>query len=201
MGRKLEIGPGKGSYRALGAGWETFNLGKENRSDGSDSNHVGDARDLSRFGEEFEHVYSSHCIEHMHWYDLHDTIKGWARILKPGGKLEVHTVDGAKVMKCLLEWEEGKEISQHLNLGWRSNLTKSHPQLWLQGKLYNYTLDRNKDFDYHLHRSMLTPKLLTELFKEAGLVDVRVMKERENTVPDNIKKHGWINLGVIGTKA
>lgn len=195
--RGLEIGPGM--FRAKG--FETFNLGDGKRSDGhAGEDHVGDARDLSRFGEEFDYVYSSHCIEHVHWYELHDTIAQWASVLKTGGTLEVHTVDALKVMEELMKWERGED-TKSLNLDWRRRLTRSHPQLWLQGKLYNYTRDRKVDFDYQLHRAMLTPKLLTEIFVEAGLTDVKVLGVKENYVPENQERHGWINLGVKGTKA
>ena len=183
-------------------GFETFNLGDGKRSDGpAGEDHVGDARDLSRFGAEFDYVYSSHCIEHMHWYELHDTISEWARVLKPAGVLEIHTVDGLKVMEDMLRWEKGEKLKNSLDLDWRHSLTRRHPQLWLQGKLYNYTKDRNADFDYQLHRSMLTPKLLTEIFESVGLVGVHVMGEGKNLVPKNSERHGWINLGVKGTKA
>ena len=195
--RGLEIGPGM--FRAKG--FETFNLGDGKRSDGeSGEDHVGDARDLSRFGEEFDYVYSSHCIEHVHWYELHDTIAQWASVLKTGGTLEVHTVDGMKVMEELIRWEKG-ERTHPVDLNWRSRLTREHPQLWLQGKLYNYTRDRGVDFDYQLHRAMLTPRLMKEIFVDAGLKDVKVLSESENYVPENQKRHGWINLGVRGIKA
>jgi len=196
--RGLEIGPGM--FRAQG--FETFNLGDGKRSDGeAGEDHVGDARDLSRFGQEFDYVYSSHCIEHVHWYELQDTIRQWASVLKPGGTLEVHTVNGFTVMQHMMEWEKHgtavRPTSSDLN--WRDKLTNRHPFLWLQGKLYNYTKDRNVDFDYQLHRSMLTPKFLKELFVVAGMSDVRVLKG-ENYVPDNERRHGWMNLGVRGTK-
>ena len=196
--RGLEIGPGM--FRA--EGFETFNLGDGKRSDGeAGEDHVGDARDLSRFGEEFDYVYSSHCIEHVHWYELHDTIAEWARVLKPGGTLEVHTVDGLKVMEYMIKWEKHGNINRHLNLKWRPKLTRNHPFLWLQGKLYNYTRERNVDFDYQLHRAMLTPRFMKEIFVDAGLKDVKVLSEYENYVPKNQDRHGWINLGVKGTKA
>ena len=197
--RGLEIGPGM--FRAKG--FETFNLGDGKRSDGeSGEDHVGDARDLSRFDQEFDYVYSSHCLEHVHWYELHETVRQWASVLKPAGVLEIHVPNGLEVMEEMIRWEKGEVLtrpSAH-DLGWRSALTRKHPFLWLQGKLYNYTKTRGVDFDYQLHRSMLTPKFLTELFTDAGMTDVVVLREDQNYVPDNQKRHGWMNLGVRGIK-
>lgn len=195
--RGLEIGPGLIRAKRF----ETFNLGDGKRSDGSSGeDHVGDARDLSRFGQEFDYVYSSHCLEHVHWYELHETVKQWASVLKPGGVLEIHVPNGLEIMEEMIRWEKGEVLTRPCNFGWRPELTKRHPFLWLQGKIFNYTKTKGVDFDYQLHRGMLTPKFLTELFTDAGMTDVVVLREDQNYVPDNQKRHGWMNLGVRGIK-
>ena len=192
--RGLEIGPGMESVK----GFETFNLGEQKQSDGKTSDHVGDARKMGMFKDgEFDCVYSSHCIEHVHWYELQSTINEWSRLVKPGGTLEIWTVNGYKVMQQLIMLEEKGEITETLNMNWKKHLTNNDPFLWLQGKLYNYTKNPNLDFDYQLHRSLLTPKSLCKFFEQAGLKNVHSADMSENRLTN---RHGWINMGVIGTK-
>jgi ubiquinone/menaquinone biosynthesis C-methylase UbiE len=192
--RNLEIGPGKMRVQ----GFETFNLGDELKSDGGTADHQGDARDLSRFDDNtFRCVYSSHCIEHVHWYEVQDTIKEWARVISPGGTLEVWTVNGFLVMQELIALETTGKTNKKLKINWQSDKTKQDPYLWLVGKLYNYTKTPGVDFDYQLHRALITPEFLKKCFVNANLKNVRTMSMEENRLRN---RHGWINMGVIGTK-
>jgi SAM-dependent methyltransferase len=46
----------------------------------------GDANEIGRFvAEQFDFVYSSHCLEHMH--DPRKAVLEWWRLVKPGGHL------------------------------------------------------------------------------------------------------------------
>lgn len=192
--RNLEIGPGQRKVE----GFETFNLGDELKSDGGKSDHQGDARDLSRFADAtFNCVYSSHCIEHVHWYEVEDTIKEWARVISSNGTLEVWTVNGLLVMKELIALETTGKNNKKIKINWQAEKTKKNPYLWLVGKLYNYTKTPGVDFDYQLHRALITPNFLQDCFRAAGLKNVRMMTMDENRLPN---RHGWINMGVIGTK-
>jgi SAM-dependent methyltransferase len=52
----------------------------------------GDANRISEFvGEQFDFVYSSHCLEHM--YDPYLTIIDWWKLVKPGGYLFIFVPD------------------------------------------------------------------------------------------------------------
>lgn len=192
--RNLEIGPGM----VCVPNFETFNLGDDLKSDGQKSNHQGNAKNLSRFADNtFNCVYSSHCIEHFHWYDVKNVIKEWTRVVESNGTLEIWTVDGRQVMEEIIRYEDSKTTKNKIDLNWRSNLTERNPFLWLVGKLYNYTKKPDVDFDYQLHRSLITPKFLQDCFISAGLKNVRLMHTHENRIPN---RHGWINFGVIGWK-
>lgn len=192
--RCLEIGPGLDAVK----GFETFNLSSEDKSDGNDSTHVGNAKDLSRFkSETFDVVYSSHCIEHFHWYHIQGVINEWARVVKSGGSLEIWTVNGREVIEEIIKYENTGKTKHNLDLNWKKPKTNGDPYLWLVGKLYNYTKDPSDDFDYHLHRTLITPTFLKRCFVKAGLKDVRDMDISENRL---INRHGWMNMGVIGWK-
>src|SRR5688572_19487584 len=95
--RCLEIGPGPIRL----PGFETLNVIKTPVTD-----HVGDAQRPPFPNNSFDVVYSSHCIEHVEWFQVEDTIREWVRILKPGGLLEVHTVNGYNLLKALIDLEE-----------------------------------------------------------------------------------------------
>jgi predicted SAM-dependent methyltransferase len=83
--RKLHIG---GQLRA--AGWEVLDI-----NPGPAVDHLGDARDLTRFGDgTFAAVYASHVVEHLDYRDtLVATLREWWRVLAPGGTLYVSVPD------------------------------------------------------------------------------------------------------------
>lgn len=58
-------------------------------------NHVGDALDLSRFGDgTFAELYASHVLEHFDYKDqLHAALAEWHRVLQPGGVLRLSVPD------------------------------------------------------------------------------------------------------------
>lgn len=191
--RCLEIGPGKRPVK----GFESLNLGSNERTEGG-ADHVGDARALPFNDNTFNIVYSSHCIEHIQWYQVKDTLKEWSRVLKSGGTLEVWTVNGYAISKALVEYEEtgiwtGPPITEWNNKKVLTMLNND-PYLWTSGRIMSYP--RSGDYDSNLHRVIWTPKFLKQCFKEAGLVNVRDMKSSEVRGYD----HGWINMGVCGVK-
>ncbi len=89
MERKMNIG---GTEKK--DGWETFNI-----KEGAD--HVGNAKDLSRFDDEiFDTLYASHVLEHFDFTgSLQQALKEWHRVLKPDGELYISVPD----MKVLCE--------------------------------------------------------------------------------------------------
>ena len=70
--------------------WEIFNI-----QEAPDVDHVGDAKDLSRFEDEtFDELYASHVLEHFDYNgQLQKALKEWYRVLKPDGKLYLSVPD------------------------------------------------------------------------------------------------------------
>jgi predicted SAM-dependent methyltransferase len=85
MAKKLHIG-GKQPH----PDWEIFNI-----QDGAGVDHVGDAKDLSRFEDQtFDELYASHTLEHFDYNGpLQKVLKEWHRVLKPEGKLYISVPD------------------------------------------------------------------------------------------------------------
>ena len=83
--RRLHIG-GKTKYE----GWEILDAIERPEVD-----HVGNAKDLSRFAEHsFDVVYASHVVEHFDYLgELQQVLLEWFRVLTPGGKLNVSVPD------------------------------------------------------------------------------------------------------------
>ena len=83
--RRLHIG---GQVRL--PGWEVIDA-----NPGAWVDHVGNAKDLSRFGTgTFSEVYASHVLEHFDYKDeLLATLKEWHRVLSPGGMLHISVPD------------------------------------------------------------------------------------------------------------
>ncbi len=87
MTRRLNIGSTEKKD-----GWETFDI-----KEGAD--HVGDAKDLSRFNDGiFDIVYASHVLEHFDFTgSIQQAVKEWYRVLKADGKLYI-SVPNMKVL-------------------------------------------------------------------------------------------------------
>jgi predicted SAM-dependent methyltransferase len=83
--RKLHIG-GVQSKRE----WEILNA-----NPGPGVDHVGDAKDLSRFSDNtFSEIYASHVLEHIDYRDdLLSALKDWHRVLRSEGRLYVSVPD------------------------------------------------------------------------------------------------------------
>lgn len=138
----------------------------------------------------YDIVHSSHVIEHIPWWKTAATLGEWVRILKPGGALEVWTMNAAKVAQIILEAEAGG--SPEIPDRWyRRNPSKNIYQ-WAAGRIFSY--DRYEPFSWH--RALMTPRYLMDCFRAAGLSAVTML-------PDDARRghnHGFVNMGVIGYK-
>lgn len=184
--RFLDIGPGNTRI----PGFVTVDVVR-----GPGIDYVCDASGRLPFADNtFDIVHSSHCIEHISWINVEDTLKEWARVVKPGGSLEIWTVNGYKVMKAVVEYEETGVWTGPGIGSWRAEWTKGDPYKWSAGRLFCYKKGKT---DAYLHKSLMTPKYLTACFEAAGLQNIRSMDESEIRG----KRHPWINMGISGVKS
>jgi predicted SAM-dependent methyltransferase len=95
MARRLHIG---GQVRL--AGWEVIDA-----NPGPCVDHVGNARDLSRFETGiFSEIYASHVLEHFDFTgELVAALKEWHRVLAPGGMLHVSVPDMDVLARLFLD--------------------------------------------------------------------------------------------------
>ena len=183
MGRKLEIGPG-----ARLAGFEGFDILPSESAD-----KVGDARKLPYPDGSFSLVYASHVIEHFPWNETVDVLREWARVLEPGGVLEIWTVNACVVAKRLLEYEEtGSGPNPD---PWKRFNPDGNPYLWCAGRLFAYEKP-GEGGHYNWHKALFSPKHLTDCMRGAGLQSTRRMERSQVRGND----HGVINLGIRGVR-
>lgn len=181
--RRLEIGPGTAPL----PGFEGLDIVRR-----PGIKHVGDAAKPPFADATFDEVYSSHCIEHVDWWLIEPTICEWTRILKPSGLLEVHTLDAARWMRVLLEYED-TGVAPGKAGKWRADLHGHDPYVHAVGRLMCYS--KKGDGGANMHRALITPRYLRHCFELAGLVEIEEVAE-----PRGGHKHRLVNIGLRGRK-
>jgi len=185
--RRLEIGPG--GRRILG--FET--------ADVVPSKNVDYTLDCSKklpFGDNtFEVVYASHVLEHFPWYQTEEVLREWARILKPGGYMEIWVPDAIKICKAFVDAEVSGNNYIDLD-GWYKFNPEKDPCVWASGRIYTYGDGVGDPKSPNWHKALFSPRYLALLMGKVGLADITKL------VPEDVRgeDHGWINLGLRGTK-
>jgi SAM-dependent methyltransferase len=180
--RQLHIGPGKDKI----PGFETLDI-----KPGYD--HQADASKWLPFADRtFDLIYASHIIEHIPWYDTANTLKEWHRILRPGGALEIWTVDALRVAQFLIDTEYGMKTT--CPDGWTRYNPEQNPYLWCAGRTFAYSSSGKAD-DPNWHKALFTPRHLMNCLVEAGFAMTKQLDKPRG------KDHGYINLGIAGIKA
>jgi predicted SAM-dependent methyltransferase len=107
MPRRLHIGGA-----VARAGWEVFDV-----RPGEHVDHVGDARDLSRFADAtFAELYASHVLEHFDYKDqLGAVLAEWHRVLEPGGVLRLSVPD-IDILAHLLLQRHALDVNQRFQV-------------------------------------------------------------------------------------
>jgi len=185
--RALEIGPGKNRI----PGFETLNI-----VNGRQVDYVCDASKRLPFPDNtFELIYASHILEHVPWYQTEAALREWVRVLKKDGVLEVWVPDGLKICQAFVDAELHDNNYIELD-GWYRFNPEKDPCKWAAGRLFTYGDGTGNTSHPNWHRAVFSTRYLELLFMKAGLTQIRVMDSNEVRSVD----HGWINLGIKGTK-
>ncbi|WP_413172057.1 tetratricopeptide repeat protein [Anabaena azotica] len=171
--RKLHIG----GTEAV-EGWEILNA-----IPGSHVDHIGNAKDLSRFADNtFLALYSSHVLEHFDYaYELEKTLQEWRRVLAPGGTIYVSVPDLDVLASLLLQKDK-------LTYQERFNIIRM---------IFGGHVD---EYDYHL--GGFNEEILTRQLKIAGFANIRKVKEFNifRDTSSMIYKGTLISLNIIAEK-
>lgn len=117
---------------------------------------VADVRKLPYKENEIDEIYNRNLIEHFGRHEIKDLLKEWARILKPGGKIHIETVDMGELM------DHWREIPQE-------NL--------LDGILGAQTYSEN------FHKMIFTKDILVNFLNEAGFHIHKVNQFIQRDIP------------------
>lgn len=174
---KLEIGPGE---QSLGPDWHAMDMVKRP--------HVQIVHDARKFPfpikeNSFHIVYMSHILEHIPWFQTVDFLKEVKRILAPGGVAEIWVPDLKKLVEAYLNPELVK------NDGWYRFNPEQNPTKWFNGRLFTYGPGEE-----NWHRAAFDAEYLEHNLKEAGFKNIQPLEKPRGY------DHGWINLGMSGTK-
>lgn len=188
--RKLEIGPelkhvskGRPPPR-IGPEWELLDAEKKL---GIDHVAVWGQEPLPLPDQSFVHVYASHCLEHVWYYQTVDALREVYRVLVPGGICEMWVPDFGKVVECY--------IAKKMGDGWKRNNPDADWSLWVQGRIFAYGDGKGGGDTTNLHRACFDEEMLKDRMAKAGFVDLRRLKK-----PTGKDNHGYINLGVAGIR-
>ncbi len=111
---------------------------------------VSDARMLPFKDGSFDHVYSSHLIEHFSHREVRDVLVEWVRVLKRGGVIEIRCPD-----------LRARALLFFLNPSWQN-----------VRNIYG-----TQDYVFNQHRCGFSYGLLKQLLKSCGIKNVkRVIK-------------------------
>jgi SAM-dependent methyltransferase len=186
--RQLEIGPGP----ARMPGFETLNVLWWPNVD-----YVADAAKRLPFKEAtFDLVYASHVLEHIPWYQTETVLREWRRVLKPGGRLELWVPNGLEICRAFVEAEEGRANDIDRDGWYRFNDEKDAAK-WAAGRLFSYGDGKGTPGHPNWHLALFSERYLSDLLGRAGFTDCKPLPPGSARGYD----HGWINLGVCGTKA
>ncbi len=185
--RRLEIGPGDRPVE----GFEAINIVW---SPGVD--YVHDIqRGLPFADATFETLYASHVLEHVPWYRVPEVLTEWHRVLRPGGRVEIWVPNGLEIARAFVRAEDGETHEIAEDGWWRFNPAQD-PAAWACGRTFSYGDGRGTPGHFNWHLGLFSERYLKTLLAGAGFVDCQRLPRSAVRGYD----HGWINLGVAGTR-
>jgi len=111
---------------------------------------IADARKLPIKNDAFDHVFSSHLIEHFSHHEIDHILKEWIRVLKPNGIFEI---------RC-------------------PNLKSPYHILRILLDIPDIcTLYGAQDYPENYHKTGFTPGLLKKKLKILGISNIRIIKD------------------------
>lgn len=174
---RLEIGPGP---EKLGEDWTTVSAAPGPAVDymcewGLDTFPLQDGS--------VDEIYASHVIEHVPWLHAEVALMEAWRVLKPGGLIEIHTIDFAKIVETYVAGTKAEHRGGHVmqELSYRLYATSRQPG------------DRSC---VNWHHAAYDRGYLTHLLGVCGFGSIEPVAE-----PRGPEKHGVYNLGLRAIKA
>jgi len=122
-------------------------------------------------------------------------LREWVRVLRRGGSLEIWLPDGLKIAQAFVT-AETYGADDFNNDGWFPYNDEQDPCKWAAGRIFSVGDGTGNINHSNWHRAFFSPRFLKKCLEQAGLANVRRLDRTEVRGYD----HGWINLGMTGTK-
>lgn len=183
---RLEIGPGP---EKLGDDWATVSAFP---GESVDFMAEWGLDDLPFPDEQFDEVYAAHVIEHVGWMQVEGALMEAWRVLKPGGLIELHTIDAGRLLRDLSLAADGPIRDRLLGVGhgrWE------HPMQAVNYQLFSYAHQVGDRACFQWHHGCFTEEYLGWLLARCGFEQVQA-----GGTPRGPEKHGAYNLGMRAVK-
>jgi SAM-dependent methyltransferase len=119
---------------------------------------ICDLRDLSALGADYaDEILAVHVVEHFWRWEVEDILRGWVRVLKPGGRM---------ILECPNLISACEEFL-------KDPVSRCRPTQDGQRTMWVFYGDPSWQDPLMVHRWAYTPNSLSELLRAVGLVDVR----------------------------
>lgn len=172
---KLEIGPGP---KKIGNDWTA--LGVVSANPAVDIQFEWGKDKFPFADNSVDIIYASHVLEHVIWHKTVDALKEAYRILKPGGKIEIHVPDFKVICNSYINKSCGDP--------WRKFNNDGDFMTWVNGRIFTYGGPGN------YHYAVFDRRYMNKCLKQAGFSDIRPF------APIRGDDHGVINLPTTGIK-
>ena len=174
---KLEIGPGP---KKISSEWIT--VGDFERPNVVDHVCLWGKDPLPFNDSTFNYIYSSHCLEHVPWYQVDFAISECFRVMKPNGIIEIHVPNLEYLIECYNEKKLGDTWKKHNN--------REHYVSWFASRMISYGPTSSNH-----HKSCFDYEYLSYLLSKHGF---KYIKSHNKGAAKSY--HGNINMGVLAKK-
>lgn len=134
------------------------------RADLPGVDHVADIREPLPFPDAtFDHLSSRNCLEHVSWRQVGAVVHEWARILKPGGTLDLWTPDFEYLCRQYLAARLDTHLEDALVEEGTDVLGGYDASAWAVVKMFG-----GQDYPENFHGAVVDEPIVTRLLARAG---------------------------------
>ena len=163
----LNLGCGPKDGQPVHAMFRTYDVIRVDLDESVDPDVVADVRDLSRFANEHvDGIFCWHVLEHLYAHEIVSTLKGFLRVLKPGGL-------------CIVGTPDLHVAAYQIVTGNVSNPIYESPvgPIYALDMLYGHRPQVAAGNTFMAHKTGFTSDTLAAALKEAGFAKAKVHAE------------------------
>lgn len=139
-----------------------------------------DIRNLKYKDGEVDEVFAKDVLEHLPYKDSLNCLNEWARVLKPGGKIFIQTIDLDLFLKAYLDGIWDVDVVNHMlfaGINWRGDAPT----------------------EYDFHKSIFTSDKICSVLEKNNVKIIEIKKDILHDLNDNKYAHN-LNMFITGVK-